>query len=194
MSLAALQEEGVSIMKMPCALAISLLATSTVLAQPLGFKDVVKRVDAKLEPATAKRGETVKWVLAIELVPDWHTYPTKQKDVDFISFTNKYTFPKSADIIFVGDLREPKPGVQKEKEGDLLILEGKVVIEHDLVVSPNLKPGRYSIKIPVRITACNKDTCLKPEELTVETILTVSDAPAVPVEEKYKKEVEAAGK
>src|SRR5262249_55452377 len=145
MPFAALQEEGASIMKMSCALAISLLATSTVLAQPLGFKDVVKRVDTKLEPATAKRGETVKWALAIELIPDWHTYPTKQKDVDFISFTNKYSFPKSADIIFVGELREPKPGVQKEKEGDLLILEGKVVIEHDLVVSPNLKPGRYSI-------------------------------------------------
>ncbi|HLW67207.1 MAG TPA: hypothetical protein VKS79_17975 [Gemmataceae bacterium] len=181
-------------MKMTYTLAVGLLGSSIAFAQPLGFKDVVKRVEAKLEPATAKRGETVKWVLTIELIPDWHTYPTKQKDVDFISFTNKYKFPKSADIVFVGDLREPKPAVQKEKEGDLLVLEGKVVIEHDLVISHNVKPGKYSIKIPARITACNKDTCLKPEDIMLETTITVSDAPPVPVEAKYKKEVEAAGK
>jgi DsbC/DsbD-like thiol-disulfide interchange protein len=175
-------------------LALALVASSAGMAQPLAFKDVVKRVEAKLEPATAKRGETVKWVLTIELIPEWHTYPTKQKDADFISFTNKYKFPKSADIVFAGDLREPKPGVQKEKEAELLVLEGKVVIEHDLVVSPNLKPGKYSIKIPVRIAVCNKETCLKPEDMTLETIITVSDAPPVAVDPKYQKELEAAGR
>jgi len=180
--------------RMMFALAAALLTASAGLAQPLGFKDVVKRVEAKLEPATAKRGETVKWILTIELIPEWHTYPTKQKDPDFASFTNRYRFPKSADIIFVGDLREPKPGIQKEKDAELLVLEGSVVIEHDLVVSPNLKPGKYSIKIPVRVAACNKETCLKPEDLMLETVITVSDAAPVPVDPKYRKEVEAAGK
>ena len=176
------------------ALAVALIGATTSVAQPLGFKDVVKRVEAKLDPATAKRGETVKWVLTIEMIPEWHTYPTKQKDPDFASFTNRYRFPKSADIIFVGDLREPKPGIQKEKDAELLVLECTAVIEHDLVVSPSLKPGKYSIKIPVRVAACNKETCLKPEDLMLDAVLTVSDAPAVPVDPKYRKEVEAAGK
>jgi len=178
---------------------ISLLALAAILfgalpsfAQNATFKDAVKRVEAKLEPSTAKRGETVKWTLTLDVASGWHTYPTKQTVSDFSSYANRYRFPKSADIVFVGELREPKPGVHKEKEGDLLVLEGTVLIEHDLVISPNLKPGKYAIRIPVRISACNKETCLKPEEIMVEAVITVSDAPAVPVEAKYQKEVDGA--
>ena len=73
---------------------------SPAFAQKITFDDVVTAITAKAEPATAKRGQTVKWTLQIELIEGWHSYPTKQPDVRNDAFVNKIAFPKPG--CFVG--------------------------------------------------------------------------------------------
>src|SRR4051794_355075 len=91
---------------------LPLLAVTPACAQfgvggPRDFDSVVRKIEATIEPATAKRGETVTWRLKIELAPGWHTYPTKQPEAAASSYVNKVTPPKKGDAIFVGSLTEP---------------------------------------------------------------------------------------
>src|SRR5690242_14442226 len=83
------------------------LGASAALAQNQSFNDVVKKVSAKIEPATAKRGEAVTWTFTIELADGWHTYPTQQADPKADSYTNRIKFPREHGLVFVGELEEP---------------------------------------------------------------------------------------
>jgi thiol:disulfide interchange protein len=177
---------------------LPLLAAAPALAQFSGpsrnlrFPDVAE-VEASVEPATAKRGETVTWRLTVELIPGWHTYPTKQNDPEASSSVNKITFPAPGDVIFVGDLQEPPNPVQKSEPPikELLWYEGKAVWERKFVVSPDATPGAKTVTVPVRILAC-QESCLPPERITTRATLTVSDAPPVSVDSKYADAVRAA--
>jgi hypothetical protein len=169
-------------------------AWSDVSAQRVTFDDVAKRIEAKVEPATAKRGETVKWKLTIELAEGWHTYPTKQLDPKHDSYVNKIRFANTAAVVFVDDVKEPDLKVRIEEDAKLGEVEGIGVWERPLVVRPNAKPGKVKISVPVTVQVCDKTGCLPPKKLNVDVELTISDAPAVAVEQKYLKEVEAAQK
>lgn len=155
------------------------------------FKDVVPTVKATVEPTEAKRGETVTWKLTVEVIPGWHTYPTKQTDPNAESFVNKITFPKPGDVIFVDQLQEPANGIkQPDKDLDIkeyTVYEGKVTWTRKFVVSPNAKPGKLTIKVPVKVLACDK-SCID-GKVDVEVDLTVSDKPAVAVDPKFAAEV-----
>ena len=94
--------------------AISLVAAAGASAQD--FKTVVKKVTAKFESASAKRGEAVTWTLTVEILDGWHTYPTKQADPNADSFTNRIKFPRENGIVFVGELDEPAT-VEKTEDG-----------------------------------------------------------------------------
>ncbi len=155
------------------------------------FKDVVKSITAKVEPAEAKRGETVTWKLTVEVIPGWHTYPTKQTDPNAETFVNKIAFPKPGDVVFVDTLQEPANGIKKP-DADLdikeyTVYEGKPTWTRKFVVSPDAKPGKLTIKVPVTILACDK-SCIQ-DKVTTEVELTVSDKPAVAVDPKYAAEV-----
>src|SRR5690349_9873203 len=98
------------------AAAIALCAAAPALAQNQGFNEVVKKVSAKIEPATAKRGEAVTWTLTVEVIEGWHTYPTQQPDPKADSYTNRIKFPRANGLVFVGELTEPAT-VEKAEEG-----------------------------------------------------------------------------
>jgi DsbC/DsbD-like thiol-disulfide interchange protein len=158
-------------------------------AQNESFGDVVKKVEAKFDQKTAKRGETVAWKLTIELVEGWHTYPTKQPDSRAESYVNKIKFPTDAGAAFVDNLKEPK-GITKTEDGaKVVMVEGLGVWERNVVIRPDTKPGKLKITVPVRIMAC-ADRCLPPQTINVEAEIDVSDAPAVAVDPKYQKELQ----
>ena len=177
---------------------LSLLAlfAAFTLTAPLhaqrGFDDVVKKVEAKIEPATAKRGEAVKWTLAVTLADGWHTYPTKQVDPKHESFVNKMKFSNTPAAIFVGELKEPDAKYVDEDGAELAQLEGMPVWERTVVIRPDAKPGKTKLTVPVTIQVCDAMACLPPKKILVEVELTVSDAAAAPVDPKYQKEVAAA--
>src|SRR5438270_10902373 len=81
---------------------------------PRTFAAAVPKVEAKVEPATARRGETVTWSVTVELAPGWHTYPTRQPDAEATSSVTKIRPPKPGDVVFVGEpAATTQPSVKK---------------------------------------------------------------------------------
>jgi DsbC/DsbD-like thiol-disulfide interchange protein len=172
---------------------VAALAAAPAAAQNQGFNDVVKKVSAKVEPASAKRGEAVAWMLTVELADGWHTYPTTQADPKAESYTNRIKFPKENGLVFVGELEEPKTVEKTEDGSKVAMIEGAGTWKRTLVISPEAKPGKVTVKVPITILAC-ADRCLPPQKVYAEVELTISDAPAVPVDPKYKNELTAPSK
>jgi DsbC/DsbD-like thiol-disulfide interchange protein len=169
------------------------LFAAPAFAQNQSFNDVVKKVSAKIEPATARRGEAVTWTLTVEVIDGWHTYPTQQPDPKADSYTNRIKFPRQNGLVFVGELTEPAT-VEKAEEGyKVAMVEGSGTWTRKLVISPDAKPGKVTVKVPVTILAC-ADRCLPPQTVTTEVTLTISDAAPVEVDPKYKKELAAPRK
>ena len=169
------------------------LCAAPAFAQNQSFNDVVKKVSAKIEPATAKRGEAVTWTLTVEVIDGWHTYPTQQPDPKAESYTNRIKFPRENGLVFVGELTEPAT-LEKAEEGfKVAMVEGTGVWKRTVVISPDAKPGQVTVKVPVTILAC-ADRCLPPKKIVVEAELTISDAAPVPVDPKYQKELSAPAK
>jgi len=102
---------------------------------------------------------------------------------------NKIKFPADAGGAFVGDLKEPKGITRKEEDAKVVMVEGVGLWERTVVIRPDTKPGKLKITVPVRVMAC-ADRCLPPQTINVEAEITVTDAPAVEVDPKYKKELE----
>jgi thiol:disulfide interchange protein len=171
------------------AVLVPLLATAARAQGQRTFDKVVKRVEATVEPATAKRGETVTWKLTVELAPGWHTYPTTQPDPAAQSYVNKITPPKGGAAVFVGTLAEPANPIKKADPvlniKELRYYEGKVVWEHKAVVSPTATPGETTVEVPVKLLACDEKGCLPPKPLTVKARLTITTDPPVPIDPKY---------
>ncbi len=165
------------------------IASSFATAQNHSFDDVVKKVEAKFEPATAKRGQSITWKLTIELADGWHTYPTKQADPDADSFVNKFKFPTGLAAAFVADLKEPKGMTHNEAGTKITMIGGVGTWQRTVVIRTNAKPGKLKVKVPVKILACS-DRCLPPQIVNTEAEITISDAPAVPVDPKYQKDLD----
>jgi len=162
----------------------------------LSFEEVVRKVEASVEPVAARRGETVTWRLKVELIDGWHTYPAKQSDPNASNQVTKFTFPDPGDVVFVGLLQEPPdPKSKPEPELDIKKLtyyEGTVTWERKFVVSPNAPSGPLMIKVPVKIFAC-KESCLPPRTIKTEVKLIVTADPPVPVDPKYADTIKSGG-
>lgn len=149
------------------------LCFSKAQAQNLTFNDIVKKLDATIEPAKVKPGDTVTWKLTIDLLEGWHTYPTVQPDPNQSTFVTKITFPKIDGLSFTGDVKEPKPIIKKDPDGDIAMLEGVVTFERKITISRDAKPGKVKVQVPVKLQVCSKDTCLPPKTVTVTVELMV---------------------
>jgi hypothetical protein len=172
------------------------MAASPSLAQP-GIDEIIKKVEARFEPAEAKPGQTVTLKVSLKLLDGWHTYPTVQPDKGARAQANKLTFPEGGPVVYVGDFDDP-PGA-KEKAEPMLSIErmlyypGGATWERKAVVLPSTKAGPVSSKIKFRVLVCDKDNCLPPKTIELEATLKVTGDP-VPVDPKYKSEVEKAQK
>jgi len=174
-------------------LAFAPFMVATAAAQNLTFQDVVKKVQAHVEPAVVKRGAAVNWTLTVDIADGWHTYPTRQNDPKASSYVNRIKFAEQSGAVFVGDLKEPV-GTDKDEDGSkVTMIEGTATWERTIVIRPDAKPGKVRIKVPATILAC-ADRCLPPKTVTTEIELTISDDPPVAVDPKYQKALESPAK
>jgi thiol:disulfide interchange protein DsbD len=181
---------------------LALALVAAVLAAPAparafeNFNDVAK-VQVSLEPTTAARGQTVKLKIEMELASGWHTYPVMQPDPQASEYVNKFDFPNTRDVVFVGSVQDP-PGFVTKAEPVLNInamhqYEGKVVWERPLVVRPDAPPGKTKVKVPLTaVQVCDESHCLPPPKLEPEVELTITDAPPKEIEPQYREQVQKA--
>lgn len=143
------------------------------------FDDVVTRIEAKFEPATAKPGDTVTWILTVDLIPGWHTYPTKQPDPNAASQITRIKFPEGGDLQPSGPIAEPPDPIKKAMPElqikQILELEGSVVWKQRIKISENASGGTQIYKVPINIFAC-KESCLPPERRVTTAELRIEGA------------------
>src|SRR5207249_3516851 len=82
-----------------------------------------------------RRGQTVTWKLTVELIPGWHTYPSKQAEAAAEQYVTEFQFAKaSGPLVFVDPLREPEPLKKPEQDiKELRFYEGTTTWEQTAV-------------------------------------------------------------
>lgn len=175
------------------ALPLGLTVAAVAAAQPA--KDAVQNVEAVFEPATAKPGQTVTLKVTVRLADGFYTYPTVQPAPEARFSANALTFPASGPLVFVGKTAEPpKPKAKVLDSIELLTYPGGGTWARPAVVAPDARPGATTVKVKLKLLVCQDDRCFPPKTYELEATLEVLDGPAVPVESKYRDEVEKAGK
>jgi hypothetical protein len=161
------------------------------------YERAVKKVEAKFDPAEARPGQTVTFILTVELNPGYHTYPVVQPDKNAASMTNIVRYPDPGPVVFVGPTVDPKGYLTKEVPEigikELREYEGKVVYTRKAVVSPRAGPGAAPVKLAAfKLTVCDENNCFPPKTVPVETAFRVLPGPAEPVDPMYAAEVRKA--
>jgi hypothetical protein len=176
---------------------LAMTSASTFAADLPKFDEIVKKAEAKFEPAKARPGQTVTIKFNIELIKGWHTYPTVQTDKGAKSQTNRIIYPTGGSIVFVGEtLDPPAPSVKAEPLlgiEKLLYYPDGGIWERTAVVAPSAKAGKLFTRVKFSLLVCDKDNCLPPKTLELDAMLEVAGEP-LPVDPKYKDEVEKAQK
>jgi DsbC/DsbD-like thiol-disulfide interchange protein len=176
----------------PLALFVFLSVAAAAFGQP---KDAIKKVEASFEPAQAKPGQTVTLKLTVQLADGYHTYPVVQPTPEAKYSVNKIAFPPADAVVFVGETVDPvEPKVKKGEDHEYLVYPGGGTWTRKAVLRPTAKPGEAAVKVQFRLMVCDEDRCFPPKAIDLEATIKVLDEPAVPVEAKYKAEVEKAGK
>ncbi|WP_020475399.1 protein-disulfide reductase DsbD family protein [Zavarzinella formosa] len=173
-------------------LAASLFSGSAQ-AQGISFAKAVKSIDGRIEPAEAKPGQTVQYILSVKLNPGYYTYPSMQPDQKEKDSQTTIQLPEPGDLLFVEPVHDPagaktKPG----PAGTLSYYPEGATWSFTAVVSPNAAPGTREQRLKLfRIPICNSDTdqCLPPKVVPVVASFKVADGPAVEVDPKYREAV-----
>ncbi|HVL15605.1 MAG TPA: protein-disulfide reductase DsbD domain-containing protein [Gemmata sp.] len=161
------------------------------------YEKAVKKVSAEVSPAEAKPGQTVTFSLTVELNEGYHTYPTKQIDKMADGMINSFKFPPAGQLIFVGDVQDPKDPLTKADPEigitELRYYEGKVTFTRKAVVSPKAAPGPATVKLTAfKLSVCDKTNCFPPKDVPVEAAYAGSTAIAGPSSTLNAAEVEKA--
>jgi thiol:disulfide interchange protein DsbD len=145
------------------------------------FTAVVTRIDAQIEPAEVRRGQTVNWKFTVELSPGWHTYPTEQPNPKVSSSITEFDFAKATGPgRFTGQPSGPLPLKKSEPNlGEVLSYEGATTWVAPVVIPTDAPVGEASLRVPVRLTVCDEKGCLPPKIVEVTARFKVSDAPPV---------------
>ena len=181
-----------------CILASVGMTPAGVRAQALSekFKQAVPIRSATASPDTVRRGQTVTLSLTFGLAPGWHTYPTRQTDPKAEDYVNQITITPPKGVILAGELQEPKALSKEERDlqiKDLRYYQGTFTWKRDLVVLPSATPGKKDIKASVRMLVCDENHCLPPQNVSLTASFTVTNADPVPIDPKYKGQVEGGG-
>src|SRR5262245_27060896 len=89
---------------------ISLLALSVGLPaadQEFTFEAAVQSIEARVEPAVARPGQTVTFKVEVKLNEGWYTYPVRQPDQREKASQTRIELPPPGDLIFVEPLTDP---------------------------------------------------------------------------------------
>jgi thiol:disulfide interchange protein DsbD len=148
---------------------------------------------AAVEPAQARRGQTVVFRMTLIPAAGYHTYPTEQPPgaVNPSAVNTVLEYGSSDSVVWVGKLLQPP--AEKVAYGDAFQMEYRqeVSFERRLVVRPDAQPGTVTITVRAELLVCDDKGCLPPEEVTFAAPLTILPE-TVPVEEAYAEEVQRA--
>ena len=174
---------------------VGLLAglSSSASAQGITFAKAVKSIEGRVEPAEAKPGETVRFILSVKLNPGYYTYPSTQPDAREKLSQTVIQLPEPGDLLFVEPVRDPEGAkTKKGPDGTLSYYPDEATWTFSAVVSPRATPGerKQSLKL-FKVLICNSVTeqCLPPKVVPVTTAFKVLAGPAVEVEAKYREAV-----
>ncbi len=156
----------------------------------------IKSVEAKIEPAEAKPGQTVSFKLTVTLEDGSYTYPLVQPDTAAANMVNIINFPKPDVLVFVGDAVDPADPKKKAElmQGieELYYYTGTVTYERRAVVNPNAKPGEAKIALEkFLLSVCDKDNCFPAKKLMPAATFKVLEG-SQPVDKKLAEAVEKA--
>jgi len=144
------------------------------------FDVAVPKRELTIEPAEAQAGQVVTLRLHLEMADGWHTYPTVQPDPGASSQVNRIEEPQSTGgpvLIPLGPWKDPM-GSESRDASEIMIKElhfyhGSVTWEMKAVVSPKATARVTKITVPTRLLACDKDSCLPPRKVVLETPFAV---------------------
>jgi thiol:disulfide interchange protein DsbD len=180
---------------------ISLLAwqpTSHAAPREDLFPKAITKIEARIEPAEARRGEVLTWKVTIDVAPGWHTYPTVQRAPQAAANVNRIEFADTEVVVPVGKVQQPKnpTTLTEEENGTSYKLSSYQAGSHtwqgSLVVRPDAKPGDHVIQMKVRILVCNEAKCLPGREVKLAVKLKITDEEPLPIDPKYADDLKKA--
>ena len=176
-------------------LLVFLAAMSPAIAQQITFETAVQSIEAKIEPAEAKPGQTVKYKLSVKLFPNHWTYPVLQPNPKEKATANKFQLPLPGDLIFIEPIDDPaNPHTKPSPDGgDLLYYPDAAIWEFTAVVSPKAMPGDKQVSVKLsRLLVCNENACIPPGSIPVKQVTaSLKVLPgSVEVEPQYRDKVE----
>jgi len=175
-------------------LLLFLAGTSPALAQAITFETAVESIEAKIEPAEAKAGQTVKYKLTIKLFPNHWTYPVVQNNPKEKLTVNKFQLPPNGELIFVEPITDPENSHTKPAPagGELLYYPDGATWEFTAVVSPKATLGEKQVPVGLsKILVCNDQGCITPGSVPIKQVVaSIKVLPgSVEVEPKYRDKV-----
>lgn len=126
----------------------------------------------KVEPATAKPGDTVKLTLTAELQPGWHLYKLTKTQPESGPRQTELDFFEKAGLETAGEWRSSK-ALKKSKEAAFPELEfveywdGSIDFSIDLKVPANAANGEKLLKVQAYYQLCNDSNCSIPGRWTL---------------------------
>jgi hypothetical protein len=156
----------------------------------------IKSVEATIEPAEAKPGQTVTFKLTVKLEDSYYTYPLVQPDKAAANLVNTIAFPKPDVLVFVGDTDDPSDPKKKAElmQGieEMYYYTGTLTYERKAVVNPKAKPGAAKVALEkFLLNVCDKDNCFPAKKLAPEAMFKVLDGSQA-VDKKWAEAVEKA--
>lgn len=142
--------------KLTLVIPIAIAAAPPACAEgPSRIDEVIKRLEARFEPAEARPGQKVTLKIELKLAEGWYTYPTAQPDREAVFNVNKITFPKDGAIHFSGRVTDPpKPRVEEFPQLEIKELRtypGGGTWECEAQVRHDAKQGLAKAKITFRV-------------------------------------------
>ena len=156
------------------------------------FAAGVKSVTGRIEPAEAKPGQTVQFLVTVELNQYYYTYPTVQPERSHASSRTDIELPTSNDLLFVEPVSDPAGPKTKEADGKpLAYYPDRVTWAIPAVVPPAAAPGDRKVSLKAfKIVVCYDDgvdaSCLQKRTVPVEASFNVLAGPPAEIDPKYK--------
>ncbi len=158
-------------------------------AKQAGIEERVKEVSIAVEPAKARRGETVVLNVTFQLQPGFHTYPTKQPDPKAEAFVTDLSFKLPPALVFSGPVADQPARTKIEEVAGLDANDPKrkvkvteyeegVVYRQKVLIGADAKPGEAKIEVKLATQVCDDKGCV-PYSKTLEAVLSISDAPPI---------------
>src|SRR5262249_32205457 len=120
------------------------------------------------KPVPARRGETVRLTLFGTVQEGYHTYPFVKGTGEFLS---RITYKAPEGIIPLLPLAESEPTF--DPKAKVLVFEHTFFVSQDILVMPDVKPGKYNLLVTVSTQVCDESKC-NPTTVKVPVELEVS--------------------